>query len=226
MMALLDRCSAVSHIPVTMFVVFGLPRHTSITESVRQHSCCCLPLLLLVCTNLRLCPDRRDALTSPRGSDPRGQAHKSRRSPETSSSSDSRWQKQCHTPTRRINCSPVVSTMMGWSTHVPFSGTCEDADCMLTTMGGCARHVNLMPLPMNTKGQGPGLSLKVGLKVCGCLCSYLLQRLVFPSLQVKFRSNNAGFFGVIYDRNIRRVSVCLTAMLTSCGLHLIQTSFR
>lgn len=106
-----------------------------------------------------------------------------------------------------------------WDAAVMFQH--EDTDRMLTTFAGCAGHMKLLYVAYVWKGNGAGLSLKV----CGCVCSYLLQRLLFPSPPVKFRSNNTWFFGVFYKKAIQRVGSCLTAMITNRGLHLIQTCF-
>lgn len=151
-MASVDRCSAVTPHTCTVFVVFGLQRHTSITESVKKYRCCVFCVSSCWCAQTSACVPTDVTLLHHHGVRILGgKAHKSQRLAETSSFSDSRWQKWCHTLTRCIDCSPVVSAMMGWSTlnnpdldSIPISGTCEDADCMLTTFADCARHIKIM----------------------------------------------------------------------------------
>lgn len=193
-----DRGSAVSPRTCSVFVVFGLGRHTS---SVKKSSCCVFGLSSCWCAQTPACVPTDVTLLRHHWVwmlGVMGGAHKSQRLPETSSVSDSHWQKGCHTLTGCIDCSPAVAAMMGWSTRVLFSGACEDAERM------------------------PG---QLGRDVCGCVCSYLPPTLFFPSLQGKFGSNHTWSLGSSMKKT-KRVSVCLAVMLTNCGLHLIQMCFR
>lgn len=156
MMASGDRCSALTPHTCSVFVVFGLRRHTSIPESVKKKKS---PAVVFsasppagVHKTPRLYPDRRGVLASSRGVwilGGGGQAHKSRPSPERSSFSDSRWQKRCHTLTRCIDCSPV--------------GSCHDG------IGACVFH-------FQERARAPAACAPHLRAVPGTLSSCILQR--------------------------------------------------
>lgn len=109
-----------------VFVVFGFGRPASITASVRKCSCCVLCRASRWCTQTSACVPTDVTRLRHRGvSGPRGQGHKSRRLPETSSFFWlTRWQQRCHTLTRCIDRSPA---MMLRSAPDPCSGVCDCA---------------------------------------------------------------------------------------------------
>lgn len=120
-----------------VFVVFGFRRHASITASVRKCSCCVPCRASRWCSQTSACVPTDVTRLRHRGvSGPRGQGHKSRRLPETSSFFWlTRWQQRCHTLT--IDRSPAVSAMMlrsgaAWSV---FRSVWL---CILATFVGCA----------------------------------------------------------------------------------------
>lgn len=112
-----------------VFVVFGFRRRASITGSVRKCSCCVLCRASRWCTQTSACVPTDVTHLRHRGVwGPRGQGHKSRRLPETSSFFWlTRWQQRCHTLTRCIDRSPADSAMMLRSAPDPFSGVCDCA---------------------------------------------------------------------------------------------------